>query len=67
MSWLVKGSDGKNPHTKDAVDPIVKQAIEYMKGTLGIKKLGAVGYCFGAKVCVPPAPTVATGGERLQP
>lgn len=56
MSWLVKGSDGKNPHTKDAVDPIVKQAIDYMKGTLGVKKLGAVGYCFGAKVRVSPSP-----------
>lgn len=61
MSWLVKGSDGKNPHTKDAVDPIVKQAIDYMKGTLGVKKLGAVGYCFGAKYVARHYPDIQCG------
>lgn len=52
MEWLVKGSDGNNPHTKEAVDPIVVDAIKAMKEEYGITKLGAVGYCFGAKVCV---------------
>lgn len=50
MGWLAHGSDGKNPHTKEAVDPIVVDAIKALKGEYGITKLGAVGYCFGAKV-----------------
>ncbi|SPO07561.1 related to hydrolase related to dienelactone hydrolase [Cephalotrichum gorgonifer] len=47
--WMTQGSDGNNPHTKEAVDPIVEAAIRLMKEELGVKKLGAVGYCFGAK------------------
>ena len=50
MQWLEHGSDGKNPHTKDFVDPIVVDGIKALKGEYGITKLGAVGYCFGAKV-----------------
>lgn len=49
-AWLTKGSDGNNPHTKEAVDPIVEDAIKALKEEYGVKKLGAVGYCFGAKV-----------------
>jgi dienelactone hydrolase len=57
MKWLTEGSDGKNPHTMDAVDPIVEKAIKYLKEELGAKKIGSVGYCFGAKVCRPfPSP-----------
>ncbi|KAI1446491.1 dienelactone hydrolase [Annulohypoxylon stygium] len=52
VSWLTKGSDGNNPHTTEAVDPIIEAAIAYLKKEHQIKKLGAVGYCFGAKyVC----------------
>ncbi|KAI1092024.1 dienelactone hydrolase [Rostrohypoxylon terebratum] len=52
VSWLTKGSDGNNPHTTEAVDPIIEAAIAYLKTEHKIKKLGAVGYCFGAKyVC----------------
>ncbi|KAI1333650.1 hypothetical protein F5Y15DRAFT_430751 [Xylariaceae sp. FL0016] len=50
MAWLTKGSTGDNPHTPEAVDPIVEEAIKYLKQEKGVKKLGAVGYCFGAKV-----------------
>jgi dienelactone hydrolase len=53
MAWLSKGSDGNNPHTKEAVDPIVLDGIQALKGEYGITKLGAVGYCFGAKVRPP--------------
>lgn len=53
MKWLAEGSDGKNPHTKEVVDGIVEAAIKHMKEEMGIKKIGAVGYCFGAKVCLP--------------
>lgn len=49
MKWLSEGSDGNNPHTPPQVDPIVEAGIKYVKG-LGVTKLGAVGYCFGAKV-----------------
>merc|ERR1712093_710944 len=48
MSRLTKGSDGKNPHTYDAVDPIVEKSIKYLQEQ-DFKKIGAVGYCFGAK------------------
>jgi len=48
MSWLTKGSDGNNPHTFQHVDPIVQKSIEFLQSK-GYKKIGAVGYCFGAK------------------
>lgn len=48
MSWLTKGTGGNNPHTKEYVDPIVEKAIAYLKEQ-GFKKIGSVGYCFGAK------------------
>ena len=46
MAWLTKGTGGNNPHTYDAVDPIVEKAIKYLQEEKGIKKIGAVGYCF---------------------
>lgn len=49
QTWLKQGSDGNNPHTAPYVDAIVEAGIKYIK-TLGVTKLGAVGYCFGAKV-----------------
>lgn len=49
MAWMTKGSTGNNPHTKEAVDPIVVDAIKTLKEEYGVKKLGALGYCFGAK------------------
>lgn len=52
MAWLSKGSSGDNPHTQEAIDPIVEEGIKHLKG-LGYSKLGAVGYCLGAKVSCP--------------
>lgn len=49
MKWLTQGSDGKNPHTTEAVDPIVELSLKYLKDQ-GFTKIGALGYCFGAKV-----------------
>ncbi|KAK5626520.1 hypothetical protein RRF57_002235 [Xylaria bambusicola] len=49
FKWLENGSDGKTPHTKEHVDPIVVEAIKWLQTEKGIKKLGSVGYCFGAK------------------
>jgi len=52
MSWIAKGSDGKHPHTKESIDPIVEEALKVLKEEYGVKKIGAVGYCFGAKVSI---------------
>ncbi|KAH8753262.1 dienelactone hydrolase [Diaporthe sp. PMI_573] len=52
MKWVTEGSDGKNPHTVEAVDPIVEAAIKSLTQNYGVKKLGAVGYCYGAKFVV---------------
>ena len=50
MTWIAQGSTGDNPHTPEAIDPIVAQAIQWLKVNKNVKKLGAVGYCIGAKV-----------------
>lgn len=63
MGWLTKGSTGDNPHTKEAVDPIVVEAIKTLKESYGVKKLGALGYCFGAKVRADTM--VRTTGQML--
>lgn len=66
MQWLNEGSDGKNPHTKEYVDPIVELAIKHLKEQYGIKKLGAVGYCFGAKVSCPGVNTPPLSDKQLR-
>ncbi|KAF2244786.1 alpha/beta-hydrolase [Trematosphaeria pertusa] len=34
------------------VDPIIESVLKHLRGDLGVKKLGGVGYCFGGKyVC----------------
>ena len=48
MAWLTKGSDGKNPHTPESVDPIVASAISFLHSK-GYERIASVGYCFGAK------------------
>lgn len=40
------------PHTPEIVDPIVKKSIEALRTKYGVKKIGAVGYCFGGKYVV---------------
>ncbi|KAI0201610.1 dienelactone hydrolase [Astrocystis sublimbata] len=49
MKWLNHGSTGDNPHTAEYVDVIVLDAIKWLQTEKGVKKLGSVGYCFGAK------------------
>ncbi|KAH6647347.1 dienelactone hydrolase [Truncatella angustata] len=61
MGWLTKGSTGDNPHTKEYVDPIVEDAIKYLKEEKGVKKLGGVGYCFGAKYVARHYPAISVG------
>jgi len=36
-------------HPASGVDAIVNSTISYMRNELGVKKIGAVGYCFGGK------------------
>lgn len=43
--WLKEGSDGKNPHGVEQVEPVVKEAIKFLKDK-GFTKIGATGYCF---------------------
>lgn len=71
MAWLTKGSDGKNPHTTEAVDPIVASAISYLHSK-GYTRIASVGYCFGAKyvarfMSTSPPVSVSSGkaGEPL--
>ncbi|KAI8716128.1 DLH domain-containing protein [Fusarium sp. LHS14.1] len=52
MGWLTKGSQGDNPHTQEAIDPIVISGINYLKSLGGITQIGAVGYCLGAKYVI---------------
>lgn len=52
MTWIREGSAGDNPHTPEAVDPIIVASIKALKETYGATKIGAVGYCFGAKYVV---------------
>lgn len=51
FNWLYKGSDGKNPHTAEYVDKYVLKGIKALRD-LGVKKIAAVGYCFGAKYVI---------------
>jgi len=49
MDWLQKGGPEGKGHGPGQVDPIVEKTIHEMKTNLGVKKIGAVGYCFGGK------------------
>ncbi|KAJ6444999.1 dienelactone hydrolase [Purpureocillium lavendulum] len=48
IDWINHGVPGKHPHTTQYVDPVVVAAIRAMRD-LGLAKIAAVGYCFGAK------------------
>ncbi|KAF2123945.1 alpha/beta-hydrolase [Dothidotthia symphoricarpi CBS 119687] len=36
------------PHP-ETVDPVIENTIKHLRGDLGVKRLGGVGYCFGGK------------------
>jgi len=60
MNWIQNGTKGVG-HTKEQVDPIVEKVIKHMKSELGVKKIGSVGYCFGAKYVA----RFMTGGKGI--
>lgn len=60
MTWMTKGGPSGG-HTKEQVDPIVEAVIKDMKTNQGVKKIGAVGYCFGAKYVA----RFMTGGKGI--
>jgi dienelactone hydrolase len=39
----------RTKHTTDHVDPVVDAVIKELKDKYGVKRIGTVGYCFGAK------------------
>ena len=43
-----KWKESKMPREGD-VDPIYSAVIKHLRGELGVKRLGGVGYCFGGK------------------
>ncbi|CAG7952761.1 unnamed protein product [Penicillium nalgiovense] len=48
MTWL-KGPPG---HLPDRVEPMVRAILQEMKSNMGCARVGAIGYCFGAKYAV---------------
>lgn len=64
MKWLNEGSDGQNPHTTEVIDKIVVSGINYLK-SIGITKIGAAGYCFGAKVGSSRSPPATVRGMLM--
>ena len=53
QDWL-SGKYNKNgtPHDAAHTEPFVQGAIKYLKEKHGAKRVGAIGYCFGAKYVV---------------
>lgn len=48
---LAEYMENKMPRVND-VDPIYAAVIEHLRGKMGVKRVGGVGYCFGGKyVC----------------
>lgn len=45
MKWV-------GEHPKERIDGTVEAAIKLMRGELGVKAIGAVGYCFGGKYVI---------------
>ncbi|KAI9810399.1 MAG: hypothetical protein M1827_006285 [Pycnora praestabilis] len=53
MKWL----NGPPGHLPERVDPVIDSVLKEMRGNLGCKRIGGVGYCFGGKYVI----------RRLQP
>ena len=56
------------PHMPKDVDPIIDTVLKEMRGPLGCKKIGGVGYCFGGKyVCRYLKPGKLDAGYTAHP
>ncbi|KAH8749248.1 esterase/lipase [Diaporthe sp. PMI_573] len=53
MAWI-NGACNKNKiaHLPGSIDPVVEKSLSVMRSKYGCKRIGAVGYCFGAKYVV---------------
>jgi len=49
MAWGLRGGPEGKGHRPAQVDPIIEAVVKHMRQDLGVRKIGAVGYCFGAK------------------
>lgn len=53
---FLKGSVDLKPflekHTVETIDSVIERTIKYLEEEKQIKKIGAVGYCFGGKVYI---------------
>ncbi|RDW75491.1 hypothetical protein BP6252_06633 [Coleophoma cylindrospora] len=49
---LQKWINGPPGHLPDTVDPIVKTVIDHLRTNLKVKRIGAVGYCYGGRYVV---------------
>ncbi|KAF3004284.1 hypothetical protein E8E13_008498 [Curvularia kusanoi] len=56
-------TDWRARHPTYEIDQVVEQTIEYMKSSLGVRRIGAVGYCLGGKH-VPRFMAAGKGIER---
>lgn len=45
MGWV-------GTHSPERVEPVIEAAIKGLKEELGVKKVGAVGYCFGGRYVI---------------
>ncbi|KAL2831440.1 Alpha/Beta hydrolase protein [Aspergillus cavernicola] len=53
QKWLAGEYHEKNiAHTPPVIDPILEKCISEMRTKYNIRKIGAIGYCFGAKYVV---------------
>jgi dienelactone hydrolase len=52
QAWIKNGRNGSGPHTPTEIDPIIGEAVSYMKTDLGVERIGAVGFSFGSKYVV---------------
>jgi dienelactone hydrolase len=45
VAWIGK-------HPPERVEPVMEATVKGMKEELGVKKIGAVGYCFGGRYVI---------------
>ncbi|KAJ4155808.1 hypothetical protein LMH87_001037 [Akanthomyces muscarius] len=66
QAWLSGGSTGDNGHTAEHIDPIILMACKALRD-LGCNRIGAAGYCFGAKYVVRHCSTTIDCGFIAHP